>query len=52
MNRRKENPRVKMISIKGLVDRQEEGRIGVRVESEVVLSCEGYNKESACDMLC
>ena len=23
-----------------------------RVESEVVLSCEGNNNESACDMLC
>ena len=35
-----------------LVDRQEEGRIGVHVESEVVLKCEGYNNEGACDMLC
>ena len=24
----------------------------MHVESEVVLKCEGYNKESACDMLC
>ena len=36
----------------GLVDGRVEGRTGVHVESEVVLKCEGYNKESACDMLC
>ena len=37
---------------KGLVDGQEEGRTGVHVESEVVLKCERYNNEGACDMLC
>ena len=37
---------------KSLLDRQEEGRIGVHVESEVVLSCAGNNNEGACDMLC
>ena len=40
---------------KGLVDDRVEGWIGVqveRVESEVVLSCEGNNNEGACDMLC
>ena len=36
---------------KGLVDGQEEGRTEVHVESEVVLKCEGYYKEGACDML-
>ena len=36
----------------GLVDGRVEGRIGVQVESDVVLKCEGYNKEGACDMLC
>ena len=39
---------------RGLVDGRVEGRTGVqveRVESEVVLICDGYNKESACDML-
>ena len=36
------SPCEKVIS-KDLVDRQEEGRIGVHVESEVVLKCEGYN---------
>ena len=34
----------------GLVDGRVEVRTGVQVESEVVLHCEGYNKESACDM--
>ena len=29
-----------------------EGRIGVHVESEGVLKCEGYNEEGTCDMLC
>ena len=40
---------------KGLVDGRSEGRMGVqveRVESEVVLKCEGNNNEGACDMLC
>ena len=40
---------------KGLVDGRVEGRIGVqveRVESEVVLSCEGNINEGACDLLC
>ena len=40
---------------KGLVDGRVEGRAGVqveRVESEVVLNCEGNNNEGACDMLC
>ena len=37
---------------KGLVDGRVEGRLGVQVESEVVLNCEGINKEGACDMLC
>ena len=31
----------------GLVDGQEEGRIGLHVESEVVLKCERNNNESA-----
>ena len=39
-------------SSKGLIDGRVEGRIGVKVESEVVLKCEGYHKEGACDMLC
>ena len=36
----------------GLVDGRVEGRIGVHVESEVVLKYEGYNNEGACDILC
>ena len=39
----------------GMVDGRVEGRTGVqveRVESEVVLNCEGNNNEGACDMLC
>ena len=36
----------------GLVDGRVEGRIGVHVESEVLLKCEGNNNEGACDMLC
>ena len=39
----------------GLVDGLVEGRTGVqveRVESEVVVICDGNNKEGACDMLC
>ena len=36
----------------GRVDSQVEGRTGVHVESEVVLTCEGNNNEGACDMLC
>ena len=43
---------VKMTSVKSLVDGREEGRTGEHVESEVVLLCEGYNNEGACDMLC
>ena len=37
------------------MDGRVEGRTGVqveRVESEVVLICDGYNWEGACDMLC
>ena len=44
-----------MTTIKGLVDGRVEGRMGVhadRVESEVVLNCEGNNNEGACDILC
>ena len=37
---------------KKLVDGREEGRTGEHVESEVVLLCEGYNNEGACDMPC
>ena len=37
---------------KGLVDGRVECRNGVHVGSEVVLKCEGYNDEGACDMLC
>ena len=39
----------------GLVSGRVVGRTGVqveRVESEVVLICEGNNKEGACDILC
>ena len=56
MDGHKEHLRVKMTSInKGLLVGPEEGRIGVqveRVDSEVVLNCEGNNKECAGDMLC
>ena len=52
MDRRRENPHVKMTSVKGLVDGQEEGRTGLHVENDVVLKCEGNNNEGACDMLC
>ena len=40
---------------RGLVDGPVEGRTGVqgeRVKSEVVLICDGYNREGTCDMLC
>ena len=36
----------------GLVDGRVESRIGVHVESEGMLKCEGHNNEGACDMLC
>ena len=49
--RREKSPCEDDIS-KGLVDGQKEGRIGVHVESEVVLNCEGNNNEGACDKLC
>ena len=37
---------------KGLVHGRVEGRIGVQVDSELVLNCEGNNNEGACEMLC
>ena len=40
---------------RGLGDGRVEGRTGMqveRVQSEEVLSCEGYHNEGACDMLC
>ena len=36
---------------KGLVDGRAEGRVGVQVESEIVLDCEGNKQEGSCDML-
>ena len=51
VDRRSENPCEYGVG-KGLVDGRVEGRIGVHVESEGVLKCEGYNKEGTCDMLC
>ena len=35
----------------GLVDGRMEGRTGVHAERKVVLKCEGYNNEGACDIL-
>ena len=36
----------------GLIEGRVEGRVGVHVESDVVLKCEGNNNEGSCDMLC
>ena len=52
MDLRRVNLRVKWTSVKVWWMGRAKGRIGVHVESEVVLKCEGNNNEGACDMLC